>query len=98
MAIQAEVKTAIDGGRADLIEVLAEHRLLPEVIEGSGSGSGSDSGLLERSTPMISLEPQGEEAAAIDRQTSVHVADTLGLESEADCESVREAIRTHSAW
>jgi hypothetical protein len=92
MGIQAEIKSAIDGGRDDLIRVLAERRVLPSVVEQSGSG------LLGKSTPTFSLDPTEEGSGTIDRQTTVQVVNALGLESEDDCESVREEIRDHSSW
>ena len=94
MGIQAAVNSAIEGNRADLVRVLAEHRILPTVVERAESGSS----LLSRSTPTVRLEPQADDSGTIDRQTTAKVVDSLGIDSEADCESVREEIRNHSAW
>jgi hypothetical protein len=94
MGTQADVKRAIEGERADVIRVLAEHRILPTVVERAESGSS----LLGRSTPTVGLEPQADDSGTIDRQTTRKVVDTLGVDSEEDCESVREEIRDHSAW
>jgi hypothetical protein len=95
MEIQADLKDAIESGRDDLIGVLASHGLLPAVVEGTGSGESS---LLGRSSsPTFRLEARGS-AGGVDRQTTIQVVDALGLDSEADCEAVREEIREHAAW
>lgn len=93
MGVQADVKTALDGSRADLIRALAEHRLLPTVVEQGGSDL-----LGESSAPTIALQPDADGAGSVDRQTTVLIVDELELDSEADCESVREEIRAHEAW
>ena len=94
MGIQADISEGIDGGRDDLVRALAEHRVLPSVVEGTGG-----SGLLGKSrAPTTKLERADGESAAIDRQTTAKVADTLGIDSEEDCEAVRGEIRGHAAW
>lgn len=96
MTVQADLNEAIESGRDDLIRVLAKHRLLPAVVEGSG---GDDSGLLGKSaTPTFRLDSQTADASVVDRQTTAHVVDTLGLDSAEACEAVREEIQAHSAW
>lgn len=95
MGVQADVKTALDGDRDDLLEALATHRLLPTVVD---RGDDGGSGLLGRSSgPTIKLEPAGD-AGSLDRQTTVLVVDALGLESEADCEAVQDELTDHPAW
>lgn len=94
MAVQADVKTALQGDRDELIRVLAEHRLLPTVVDRGGGSS-----LLSNSTsPTITLEAQSEATGTVDRQTTVRVVDELGLDSTDACESVAEEIRAHDAW
>jgi hypothetical protein len=94
MAVQADVKAALDGDRDDLIRVLAEYRLLPSVV-----ARGTGSTLLGKSTaPTISLDPPSDETGTVDRQTTVRVVDALGLDSQAACEAAREEIRAHDAW
>lgn len=93
MAIQADLKSAIDSGREDLIRTLAEHRMLPTVVDNSGSGLLDGSG-----TPSFRLDSEEAEASVVDRQTTTHVVDTLGLTTEADCGAVREEIQDHPAW
>lgn len=94
MAVQADVRTALDGERDDLIAALATHRLLPTVVDRGGGSS-----LLGRSTaPTVRLEPQSDDSGTVDRQTTVRVVDELGLDSEDACEAVSEEIRTHDAW
>lgn len=94
MGIQAEVNDAIDEGRDDLIRVLAEQRILPTVVEQASSGSG----LLGEPTPTFGLDPQTDDAGTIDRQTTGDILSALDIDSEEDCESVREEIRNHAAW
>lgn len=94
MAVQADVKAALEGEREELIRVLAEHRLLPTVVD-----RGGGSNLLGKSTsPTVKLEPQSAETGTVDRQTTVRVVDALGLDTEDACESVAEEIRAHDAW
>lgn len=94
MAVQADVKTALDGDRDDLVRVLAAHRLLPTVVDRGGGST-----LLGKTTaPTIRLEPQSDETGTIDRQTTLRVVDALGLAAEADCEAVREELQAHAAW
>lgn len=94
MAVQADVKAALDGDRDDLIATLAAHRLLPVVVDRGGGSS-----LLGKTTaPTVKLEAQSDETGTVDRQTTVLVVDALGLDSEAACEDAREEIRAHEAW
>jgi CBS domain-containing protein len=94
MPTQEAFTDAIEGGRDDLIHTLAEHRILPTVV-----GNSSGSGLVGMSTaPTFRLDAEGGATSVADRQTTTKVVDTLGLSSEADCEAVREEIRTHPAW
>lgn len=94
MAVQADLKDAIEDGREELIRALATHRLRPAVVEGSGGSS-----LLGKSAaPTFRLEAASDDTGSLDRQTTAHVVDTLGLETEADCEAVREEIENHPAW
>lgn len=95
MGVQADVKAAIEGGRDDLIRVLAEHRLLPAAVERSGEAGSSLLG--KRKAPTVRLERDGE-AGVVDRQTTVRVVDALGLDSASACEQVEAEIRDHPAW
>jgi hypothetical protein len=96
MGLQEELKDAIEQGREEVVRVLADHRVVPVVVEDSGS-----SDLLGGSkTPAFSFERRegsGAERVA-DRQTRRLVVDTLGLESAADCEDTRSEIRNHEGW
>jgi hypothetical protein len=93
MAIQTEIKEAADSGREELLRTLASHHVLPTVVE------QAESSLLgESSTPTFRFESEAENTSVADRQTSALAADTLGLSSGDDCESVREEIRAHDAW
>jgi len=95
MGAHADVKAAIDHGREDLVEVLAEHHLLPTAVERPGE---AETGLLGRPrAPTIRFERDGS-AGAIDRQTTVQVVDVLGLDSTDACEAARDEIRSHPAW
>lgn len=94
MAVQADVKAALDGDRDDLIRALAEHRLLPTVVD---RGGGSNL-LGKTAAPSVKLDPQGDETGTIDRQTTLRVVDTLGLDSEDACAAAREEIESHDAW
>ena len=91
MVIQDDIRDALDG-RDELVGVLAEHSVLPTVVEDSG---GSD--LLGSSTPNFRFETTDGTSVA-DRQTRSRAVDALGLRSADDCEAVREEIREHDAW
>jgi hypothetical protein len=96
MGIQEELKDAIEQGRDEVVGVLADHQVLPVVVEAAQS-----SDLLGGSkTPDFEFERRagdGSEHVA-DRQTRRLVVDTLGLTSEADCDAVRDEIRGHDRW
>lgn len=94
MPVQADIKAALDGGRDDLIRVLAEYQLLPTVVD---RGGGSDL-LGQSSSPTIKLEAQSDETGTVDRQTTALVLDQLGLDSEDACASVREEVESHDTW
>lgn len=88
MAVQADVKAALEGDRDDLIRVLAEYRLVPTVVDRGGGSS-----LLGKSTtPAVKFESRSEEFGTIDRQTSLRVVDALELHSEEAVDAVREEI------
>lgn len=94
MAVQADVKAALEGDRDDLIRTLAAYRLVPTVVDRGGGSS-----LLGKSAaPTVTLEARSEETGTVDRQTTVRVVDTLGLDSEADCEAVADEVQSHDAW
>lgn len=96
MGIQSDIKDALDGDREDLIRVLADHRLYPAVVE---HADASDSGLLgKKASPTFRLDATDGESNVLDRQTTLQVVDALGLESEPDCETVREEIEEHPSW
>ncbi|QCC48586.1 hypothetical protein [Halobellus limi] len=92
MVIQDDIRDALDDGRDELVGVLAEHGVLPTVVEESG---GSD--LLGSSTPNFRFETADGTSVA-DRQTRSRAVDALELRSEDDCEAAREEIREHDAW
>lgn len=94
MAVQADVKAALGGDRGDLIRTLAEHRLVPTVVDRGGGSSL----LGRRTSPAIKLEAQSDETGTVDRQTTVRVVDALELHSAEACESVAEEVRSHDAW
>ncbi|RLM59814.1 hypothetical protein DVK02_03540 [Halobellus sp. Atlit-31R] len=92
MAVQDEIKDAVDDGRTTLVRVLAEHGVLPTVVESGGSNLGGLS-----ASPTFRIEtPDGTSVA--DRQTRSQVVDALGLQSADDCDLIREEIRSHDAW
>lgn len=94
MTVQADVTAALEGDREELIRTLAEHNLLPTVVD---RGGGSNL-LGRRSSPAIKLEPQSEDTGTVDRQTTVRVTDALELHSGEAVEAVAEEIRSHDAW
>jgi hypothetical protein len=96
MGIQEELKDAIEQGRDEVVGVLADHRVLPVVVEDAQS-----SDLLGGSkTPDFEFERTADDGSehVADRQTRRLVVDTLGLTSEADCDAVRDEIRGHDRW
>lgn len=98
MGIQQELTTALEGSRAEIVQVLAEHRVLPVVVEDSEFGSSNLLG--GTSTPDFSFERQDESETehVADRQTRSRVVDALGLDSEEKCAEVQTEIRSHEAW
>jgi hypothetical protein len=94
MPVQADMKAALEEDRENLIQVLADYRLLPTVVDRDGGSSL----LGESSSPTITLEAQAEDTVTLDRQTTARVVDTLGLDSEAAATAVRDEIESHDAW
>jgi len=94
MPIQEELTDTIESGRDELVELLAEQQVVPAVVEGSG---GSDLPGMSAS-PTFRLDSEAGASNVVDRQTTIQVVEALGLETEADCEGVREEIRDHPAW
>lgn len=93
MPSQQEITDAIEGGRDELVRTLAEHRILPTVVEDSGSDLPGMS-----AAPTFRLDTEDGPSDVADRQTTTLVVDTLDLTSEADCEAACEEIQNHSAW
>lgn len=93
MPIQEELTDTIERGRDELIEFLAKRQIVPTVVDSGGSDLPGMS-----SAPTFRLESEAGASNVVDRQTTSTVVETLGLESEDDCEAVREEIRDHSAW
>jgi len=94
MPVQADMKAALEEDRENLIQVLADYRLLPTVVDRDGGSSL----LGESSSPTVTLEAQAEDTVTLDRQTTARVVDTLGLDSEAATTAVRDEIESHDAW
>lgn len=95
MGIKQELTAAMDEGREAVVGVLADHRVLPVVVERSSSDllGGSQ-------TPDFAFEREADDGSdpLTDRQTRTTVVDTLGLTSEEECETLREEIRNHDNW
>lgn len=95
MDIKQDLVDAMDEGRDEVVRVLAEHRVLPVVVERQSSNllGGSQS-------PDFMFERQSEEASQplSDRQTRSMVVDALGLTSEEECDALREEIKNHDHW
>lgn len=94
MAVQADVKAALEGDRDDLVRVLAEYKLLPTVVDRGGGSSL----LGRRSSPAIKLEPQAEDSGTVDRQTTVRVTDELELYSAEAVAALADEVQAHDAW
>ena len=94
MALQEDVKAALEADREELIRVLAEHRVRPTPDDQSG---GTSLGGLS-AAPSFRFETEDGETAVSDRQTRSAVVDALGVHSEEDCEAVNEEIAAHAAW
>jgi len=95
MAIKQALTDAMDDGREAVVRVLAEHRVVPVVVERQSSN------LLGRSQrPDFAFETQADEGSErlTDRQTRSMLIDTLELASEDDCERLREEIESHDSW
>lgn len=94
MAVQADVKAALEGDRDELIRVLAQYRLVPSVVDRGGGSSL----LGKQAAPTVKLEAQSEETGTVDRQTTVRVVDALGLDSADACDAIADEVRSHDAW
>ena len=94
MGVQEDINTALDGGREELIRVLAAHQVQPIPVDQSG---GTSLGGIS-TAPSFRLDTEDGETAVADRQTRSAVVDTLGIHSEEECEAVREEIADHAAW
>lgn len=95
MDIKQDLTDAMKEGRDEVVRVLAEHQVLPVVVERQKSNlmGGSQS-------PDFAFEREAVEGSQqlTDRQTRSMVVDSLGLTSEAECEALREEIRNHESW
>lgn len=93
MGIQTDLTDAMEHGRDELVRTMAEHGIRPTVVE-----SGGSSLLGKSAAPTFRVDAADGPTNVVDRQTTSHIVDTLGLDSEADCERVREEIESHPAW
>lgn len=95
MAIKQELTDAMEEGREGIVRFLAEHQVLPVVVERQSSNllGGSQ-------TPDFAFEAQSDDGTEplTDRQTRTTIVDELGLDSEEDCETLREEIKAHDSW
>jgi len=93
MVVQSELREAMEAGREDLIEVLAQYRAVPRVdedVEVSGLLGG-------RTNTEFKLAEPGD-VESTDRQTRQEVLEVLGVSAAEDLPPVQEAIETHDAW
>lgn len=93
MVVQNELRAAMETGRAELIEVLAQYKAVPIVDEGQEVST-----LLggRTNTEFKLEEPGGVETT--DRQTRQEVLEHLGVDDEDDLPEVQEEIKNHEAW
>lgn len=97
MVVQSELREAIEAGREETIEVLAQYQTVPVIDENVETSSL----LGGRAAPPFKLEERSEEGGSVetvDRQTRKVVLDTLGIEEEDDLPPVQEEIESHEAW
>lgn len=97
MGVQQDLMDAVEEGRDEVVRVLAAYRVLPETVAVETSGSNLLGG---SRTPDFAFERQSESESehVADRQTRARIVDALGLQSEDDCDAVRDEIRSHDAW
>lgn len=93
MVVQSELREAMDDGREATIALLARTETVP-VIDEEAEVSDLLGG---RKKPSFKLVEQGE-VETVDRQTRQDVLNFLGVEDEADLESVQEEIKSHEKW
>jgi len=95
MGLKQDLVDAVDDGRGEVVRVLAEHQVLPVVVERESSnllgGSQTADFAFEKATD------DGTDPLS-DRQTRTMIIDTLGLTAEDECEDVREEIQNHPNW
>lgn len=93
MVAQNELREAMETGRDELIEVLAQYQAVPKVDEGVEVSSL----LGGRTNTEFKLAEPGD-VETTDRQTRQEVLEVLGVEDEEDLPPVQEAIKSHEAW
>ena len=93
MVVQNELRQAMESGRDELVEVLAQYRAVPKVdedVEVSGLLGG-------RTNTEFKLAEPGD-VETTDRQTRQDVLEKLGVNDEEDLPEVQEEIKSHEAW
>ena len=95
MGLKQNLVDAMEQNRDEVVRVLAEHQVLPVVVERKSSNllGGSQ-------TPDFSFERATDDGhdSLTDRQTRTMVVDTLQLRTADECEDLREEIRNHPSW
>lgn len=93
MVVQNELREAMETGRDELIEVLAQYQAVPRVdedVEVSSLLGG------RKNTEFKLAEPGDVETT--DRQTRQEVLEALGINDAEDLPPVQEEIKSHEAW
>lgn len=80
--------------RDDLIRIFAAYKVVPKRNPMAGSGVAKSEYVLERRGDH---KPGGKNHA-VGAKTRTSLIQKLGVESDTDCERVREEIKNHPKW
>jgi hypothetical protein len=79
--------------REELIQVFAEYRVVPEKNPMAGSSVSKSDYILKRRGGKV-----GGNKHAVGTETRKSLIQKLGINSDAECERVREEIKNHPHW
>lgn len=80
--------------RDDLVRVFAKYKVVPKKNPMAGSGISKSDYILERRGDK---KPGGNKHA-VGTQTRKSLIRKLGIDSDAECDRVREEIKNHPQW
>lgn len=79
--------------RVQLIRVLAAYRIVPKKNPMAGTEESKSDYILERRGGKV-----GSNTHAVGTQTRKSIIKKLGIDSDTQCERIREKIKNHPQW